>query len=53
MDWGESSSAARAELSFLRDTFAEEVLVWSTLRHPNVCEVRGREGGEGRGGEVR
>ncbi|CAI5476485.1 unnamed protein product [Closterium sp. Yama58-4] len=30
-----------ADLAFLRDVFAQEVLVWSKLRHKNICEFVG------------
>ncbi|CAI5472887.1 unnamed protein product [Closterium sp. Yama58-4] len=30
-----------ADLKFLRDVFAQEVLVWSKLRHKNICEFVG------------
>ncbi|GJP39541.1 hypothetical protein CLOM_g23903 [Closterium sp. NIES-68] len=41
MDWGEVDKASRAKLTFLRDVFAQEVLVWSTLQHKNICQFVG------------
>ncbi|CAI5532603.1 unnamed protein product [Closterium sp. Naga37s-1] len=41
MDWGEMDKASRAKLTFLRDVFAQEVLVWSTLEHKNICQFVG------------
>ncbi|CAI7734571.1 unnamed protein product [Closterium sp. NIES-54] len=41
MDWGEVDKASRAKLTFLRDVFAQEVLVWSTLEHKNICRFVG------------
>ncbi|CAI5944754.1 unnamed protein product [Closterium sp. NIES-65] len=41
MDWGEVDKASRAKLTFLRDVFAQEVLVWSTLEHKNICQFVG------------
>ncbi|CAI7869549.1 unnamed protein product [Closterium sp. NIES-54] len=42
--WGKPEAMAEknsADLAFLRDVFAQEVLVWSKLRHKNICEFVG------------
>lgn len=41
LTWGQPEKMLQSEREFMRDLFAQEVLVWSTLEHKNICQFVG------------
>jgi hypothetical protein len=39
LDWGEDGHRSEQEIAALRAAFAQEVVVWHKLEHPNVTKV--------------